>query len=110
MAQTPVPQEMREIAKMALSNILVSGKTLNLQWSNAFQMLFDIGGFHDGALDRQAVSACMHYITDSDIHLCNCLETVIDREEAFKERLQERGTELYLAVIDYGAETHISKR
>jgi site-specific DNA recombinase len=84
--QTPIPHKIREIVKTAISNISISGKTVEIQWSNAFQMLFDIGGFHEGALDRQADTTSISSVTD--------------RDELFKARSHERSVELYFAVTD----------
>lgn len=48
------PDTANTIVKIAISNIWVSGKTLDIQWSKSFQMLLDLGGFPSSALERHA--------------------------------------------------------
>ena len=85
MAQSQNTHEIRQIVKTATSNILVSGKHVEIKWSGAFQMLIDVGGFPSSALDRKAVRTCIHSITE--------------RDEIFKQKLFNRRSGLFGAVI-----------
>lgn len=42
------------VIKSAVSNIAVSGKDVEIQWSKSFQMLLDLGGMSSSALERHA--------------------------------------------------------
>lgn len=124
MAQTQSTHEIRHILKSATSNISVFGKHVEIQWSGAFQLLIDVGGFPSSALDRQANRTCMHSVTDRDEpqnhdiapHLreggnmsqCaprredsrTCMHSVTVSDEIFKARMRERAHELYQAIIE----------
>ena len=92
LAQSENEAQINETVNSAISNILVSGKSLEIQWSNAFLMLFDLGGFLSCALDRQADRTCIHSVTT-----CN-------------ERIKEKVSELYkyVSCIENDDKSHSS--
>jgi len=73
--------KIRQTAIKAISNIKFAQNNVEIQWSKAFEMLIDLGGFLLCALERHTSRTCICFVTDSDV--------------AFEHRLRERGQELY---------------
>jgi site-specific DNA recombinase len=85
MAQTHFQLENREMLKSAISNFVISGKSVVIQWSKAFEVLLDLGGVCVGEEVPKEVRRCIHYVTD--------------RDEVFRQSIVLQGEALYLAVI-----------
>jgi hypothetical protein len=99
MAQSQNAHEIRQIVKSATSNILISGKSVEIQWSGAFQVLIDVGGFPSGALDRQSNRARMHSVTACDVARVSCHQCATESDAIFQQSLQLNSEKLYLAII-----------
>lgn len=76
--------KIRQTAIEAISNITFGHNNVEIQWSKAFKMLIDIGGFQLCAPERHENRTCICFVTD--------------RDAAFLSRLREHGHELYAAV------------
>lgn len=77
-------RKFREIMRFEKSNIVVTQKSVEIQWSDALLMLIDLSGFLLCAHERQPNRTCICFVTDSDA--------------AFQDRLREHGHKLYAAI------------
>ena len=83
-----------EIMKNASPKILIFGKTVEIQWSNAISMLLDLGGYSYGAAERIAHLECMPNITPIE------QLTLTDGDMRFRAGVLERASVLYEAIIE----------
>ena len=97
-AGLPNERYFREYIKSAISNLSVCQKTIEIKWSGAVQMLLDIGGFHEGALDRKDSRTCMHSVTGCNISFDQCAQCITERDEAFRSAVFENHHDLYQAI------------
>jgi hypothetical protein len=88
-AQIENPTEKRELLGIAISNLSISQKTVDIQWSNPIRMLIDMGGS----------LAVRHNGTSLDDGCEASQPSRKQQEDAFKKVLEARGDELYLAII-----------
>lgn len=56
-----------DLIKNAVSNISVSQKDIEIQWSESFKMLLDLGGLSSSALERNAERIWRQVVTDCDV-------------------------------------------
>lgn len=66
MARMQNEAKIREIIKLASPKIAISGKSVAIQWSNAFSMLLNVGGYSYGADERIAHLERMGLVTGGD--------------------------------------------
>jgi site-specific DNA recombinase len=76
--------KIRQTAIKAISNIALRQNNVEIQWSKAFDMLIEIGGFSLCELKRQANRTCIHSVTHSD--------------ELFRNALQQQDDTLYKLI------------
>jgi site-specific DNA recombinase len=119
-AQIENPTEKREMLETALSNSLVSGKSVDLQWVLPLQMMIDMGGSLGVRpvgtnLDHgSSLSPTVNQITTPQKKVRN-KEAVVrpvgtdieqgsatsqERQERFLKALDERSGELYRAIVN----------
>lgn len=66
LAQMADPRKFRDFVARAKSNIFVTGKNIEIQWSNALFMLIDLSGFLLCAHERQANRTCSRCVELGD--------------------------------------------
>jgi site-specific DNA recombinase len=99
MAQLQNAHEIRQIVKSATSNILISGKSVEIQWSGAFRVLIDVGGFPSCALDQKAPRTCIHSVTRGDEPNDPRPDCINEHDEIFQQALRLNSEKLYFAII-----------
>jgi site-specific DNA recombinase len=128
-AEMENPTEKRETLGIAISNLSIVGKTVNIQWSNPIRMLIDMGGslavrrigvnlddegessqsvtsvrrigvnLDDEGESSQSVTSVRRIGVNLNDEGDTSQPTVAEREAAFKKVLEARSDELYLAII-----------
>jgi site-specific DNA recombinase len=117
-AQIENPTEKREMLGIAISNLSISQKTVDIQWSNPIRMLIDMGGslavrsigtnLDDGCDTSQSVTnhVILQYMKDyKDIDAVDNIIRVFNPDLTKEDRAARRNEveakldELYLAII-----------
>lgn len=109
LAQLTDPREFRESVLKARSNIVVTGKNVEIQWSNALFTLIDLSGFllcaHErkqGRTWKRNVAGGDSLSPDQDLDCTACDQSEPTSDFQFRKRLTECGSALYRAVIEAG--------
>ena len=99
MAQFQNEAKIREIRKLASPKIAISGKSVEIQWSNAFSMLLNVGGFSYGADERIAHLEWRGLVTGGDNYPDSGTMVLSEGDKRFRKTVLKKANVLYEAVI-----------
>jgi site-specific DNA recombinase len=86
--------KIRQTAIKAISNIKFAQNNVEIQWSKAFEMLIDLGGFLLCAHERQAYRTCIQSVT-----VCDGPPVYPMSANEFRKALHQRGDVLFNLIL-----------